>query len=408
MLLEFSVENFLSFKERTTFSLIASRDKANPENVIKHNELNIVKIAAIYGANASGKSNLIKAIEFVASFVRNSSNKAGKKIDHLIPFKLDDNCLRKPSSFELVFIKNNIKYIYGFSADSTKIYDESLYYYPQKRLARIFERHDTNIFKFSNNIKEQKKLASRTLDNSLYITTSANWNYGQTKEAFDWFVEKFRYIDPNIGDIYTAKMLQEKNDMILPIKEFLFQADVGIIDVSAAIKDLSEDTIPKEIPELLKKYLLGEGGKITEINTYRAGKDENGNEKKIKFELDEESEGTIKMFNYAGPFLDVLEHGRVLVIDEFDTKLHPLLTKYLVELFHDPKRNKNDAQLIITTHDTNLLRAGIFRRDQIWFATKRPDLSTELYSLYEYKARNDEDTEKRYLAGRYGAIPLLF
>lgn len=156
MLLEFSVENFLSFKERTTFSMVASKDKAKSENIINFNKINILKSAAIYGANASGKSNLIKALRFVDFLVRNSSNKAGEKIINIIPFKLDESCLSKPSSFELVFIKNNIKYIYGFSADEAKIYDEFLFYYPQKRLAKIL-KGIIQIYLNFQKIKKSKK-----------------------------------------------------------------------------------------------------------------------------------------------------------------------------------------------------------------------------------------------------------
>lgn len=407
MLLEFSVENFLSIKERVTFSMIASKDKSNPENIMDFGKINLLKSAAIYGANASGKSNLVKALVFVDRLVRNSSNKAGEKIKGLVPFKLDEDCQNKPSSFEIIFIKNGIRYVYKFSADATKIYEESLFYYPQQKKARIFERSNTNIFKFSKDKGEQKKLAKRTLDNSLYLTSSANWNYALTKEAFDWFTEKFRFIRPDSGQLYTANLLEEKSDLSWAIKDFLLQADIGIIDVSATVKDVSEDTIPKEFPESLKTYILNEGGKITEVKTYRIGKDKEGKEKKIMFEMEEESDGTQKMFDFAGPFSDVLTNGRFLVIDELDIKLHPLLTRYLVELFHNSERNKNGAQIVFTAHDTNLLGSGTLRRDQIWFTAKRSDQSTELYSLYEYKARKDEDVEKRYLMGRYGAIPLL-
>jgi AAA15 family ATPase/GTPase len=258
------------------------------------------------------------------------------------------------------------------------------------------------------NRKEQNALSKRTLDNALYLSTSANWNYEGTKEAFEWFSEKLRFASSESGIIYTIKQFNENDESAKSIKNFITEADVGIVDMNAVVKDISEEAFPKELPDDFKKILLKFGGTEAEIKAIHIGKDKEGKEKPIEFDFTEESEGTRKMFNFAGPFNDVLKNGRLLIIDELDTKLHPLLTKYLVELFHNPNKNVNNAQLIFTAHCTHLLHEKVLRRDQIWFTSKRSDQSTDLYSLYEYKARNDEDIEKRYLAGRYGAIPVLF
>ena len=272
-------------------------------------------------------------------------------------------------------------------------------------MAKIFERHNTSEYNFTIDKREQKELSKRTLDNALYLSTSSNWNYKKTMPAFEWFTEGQRVITHEVSSGYTAKLFNDSNDMAGSIKEFISQADVGILDLSIAIKNISEATIPKGFPDDLKKLILGKGGQTAEIKAVHMSKDIEGKGKKMEFDIEEESEGTIKMFNFAGPFIDVLKNGRILIIDEMDTKLHPLLTKYLVNLFHT--QNKNNAQLIFTTHNTYLLREKIFRKDQIWFTSKQSDQSTDLYSLYEYKARSDEDIEKRYLAGRYGAVPLL-
>ncbi|MFZ3049665.1 AAA family ATPase [Methanothrix sp.] len=409
MLLEFSIENFLSFKDRTTFSMVASRDKKEQANLIEFNKINVLKSAVVYGANASGKTNLIKAFRFVNNLVKNShKNQMGEEISDVAPFKLDETYIDKPSSFEMIFIKNGIKYVYGFSADRIRVYDEYLFYYPQNRSARIFERHYHNKYEFSMNRKEQNALSKRTLDNALYLSTSANWNYEGTKEAFEWFSEKLRFASSESGIIYTIKQFNENDESAKSIKNFITEADVGIVDMNAVVKDISEEAFPKELPDDFKKILLKFGGTEAEIKAIHIGKDKEGKEKPIEFDFTEESEGTRKMFNFAGPFNDVLKNGRLLIIDELDTKLHPLLTKYLVELFHNPNKNVNNAQLIFTAHCTHLLHEKVLRRDQIWFTSKRSDQSTDLYSLYEYKARNDEDIEKRYLAGRYGAIPVLF
>lgn len=409
MLLEFSVENFLSFKDRTTFSMIGSKDKNKPENLIKLDDINLLKSAVVYGANASGKTNLTLALNLVNDLVINSHrNQIGEEIRGLVPFKLDESYLNKKSSFEIVFVKNDTKYIYGFSIDKNKVYHEYLFYYPEKRLAKIFERNNTTEYDFKKDKREQNLLCKRTLENCLYLSTSANWNFQRTRTAFEWFVERFRGNSYYNGKHYTANLFNENEALVKPIKEFILRADVGILDVNIIIKDVSEGQIPKEFPYEIRKILLEQGGKTTEISTVHLGKDMEGNEKKIKFDLEEESEGTKKMFYLAGPFADVLENGRLLILDEMDTKLHPLLIEYLINLFHDPNKNKKGSQIILTTHDTHLLRENIFRRDQIWFTSKRQDQSTDVYSLYEYKARNNEDIEKRYLSGRYGAIPLIF
>jgi len=415
MLIEFNVQNFRSIKEEVTFSLVASADKSLDNNLIKTDLLrdNLLRSAVIYGANASGKSNFVLAFNSLKKFVMESHMfQKGTKINYS-PFKLDTKYLSKPSKFEVVFIKNNIKYIYGVSLNSEKIIDEYLYYYPEGRRALIFERRDTNNYRFTIDRKEQKFISEKTLDNVLYLSNSTQLNYDKTSEAFDWFKDNLAFIGvadhPKLID-YTIQKLNENENMKKFILKALIEADLGINDLFASIKEISIDEIPIQIREQLKAMMPDAKGNFEKIDIRIIHKvlDEIGNENRVEFDLEEESEGTKRLFSLIGIWIDSLNNGRVLVVDELDTKLHHLLNVFLIKLFNDPTQNKNNAQLIFTTHNTNLLDLNIFRRDQIWFTEKNPRKgTTDLYSLIEFSPRKDKNIQKGYLAGRYGAIPFI-
>ncbi|NMG83436.1 MAG: AAA family ATPase [Methanosarcinales archaeon] len=415
MLIEFNVQNFRSIKEEVTFSLVASADNSLDNNLIKTDLLrdNLLRSAVIYGANASGKSNVILAFNFLKIFVETAHTfQKGTKINYS-PFKLDKKCLSKPSKFEVVFIKNNIKYVYGVSLNSEKIIDEYLYYYPKDRKALIFERKDTNNYRFTIDRKEQKFISEKTLDNVLYLSNSTQLNYDKTSEAFDWFKDNLGIIGttdhPRLID-YTIHKFSEDEKTKKFILKALSEADLGINDISVSIEKILIDEIPTPIRERFKAVMSGGDRKLEKIDIKTIHKviDETGNEDYVKFDFKEESEGTKRLFSLIGPWIDSLNNGRVLIVDELDTKLHHLLNVFLIKLFNDPTQNKNNAQLIFTTHNTNLLDLDIFRRDQIWFTEKNPSKgSTDLYSLIEFKPRKDKNIQKGYLAGRYGAIPFI-
>jgi uncharacterized protein len=415
MLIEFNVQNFRSIKEEVTLSLVASPDKSLDNNLIKTDLLrdNLLRSAVIYGANASGKSNVFLAFNFLNSFVMQSHTfQKGTKINYF-PFKLDKKYLSKPSKFEVVFIKNNIKYIYGVSFIGERIIDEYLYYYPEGRKALIFERKETNNYRFTIDRKEQKFISEKTLDNVLYLSNSTQLNYDKTSEAFDWFKDNLAFIGvadhPKLID-YTIQKLNENENMKKFILKALIEADLGINDLFASIKEISIDEIPIQIREQLKAMMPDAKGNFEKIDIRIIHKvlDEIGNENRVEFDFEEESEGTKRLFSLIGIWIDSLNNGRVLVVDELDTKLHHLLNVFLIKLFNDPTQNKNNAQLIFTTHNTNLLDLNIFRRDQIWFTEKNPRKgTTDLYSLIEFSPRKDKNIQKGYLAGRYGAIPFI-
>jgi AAA15 family ATPase/GTPase len=417
MLIEFNVQNFRSIKEEATLSLVASPNKSLDNNLIDTDVLkkdNLLRSAVIYGANASGKSNLILAFYSLKDLVMNSHRfQKGNEIDYS-PFKLDKKYLSKPSKFEVVFIRNDIKYIYGVSFTNEKIIDEYLYYYPKGRKALIFDRKDTNNYRFAIDKKEQKFISKKTLDNVLYLSNSTQLNYKKTSEAFDWFKDTLRVIRATGHHRLTNFTIQSSNKdkkITKFVLKALAEADLGINGFSASFEKILIDELPIALQKRFKDMVSNNEVNLEKriIKTVHKVLDENGNEIYTEFDFDEEeSEGTKRLFALIGPWIDTLNNGRVMIVDELDTKLHHLLNVFLIKLFHDPTQNKNNAQLIFTTHNTNLLDPDLFRRDQIWFTEKNPsDGSTDLYSLLEYSPRKDRDIQKGYLAGRYGAIPFI-
>lgn len=397
MLIEFSIENFRSIRERITLSLVSSSDKSLDYNLIKTDISEkdcFLRSEVIYGANASGKSNIVSAFKFLKELVENSHNNQKDTKIKISPFKLDANYSSEPSKFEVVFIKKNTKYVYGVSVTNEKIIDEYLYHYPKGSRALLFMRSNTIDYKFTVDKYDQEFFSRKTLENVLYLSRSTQLAYKKTSEAFDWFKDKLKVItseDLIPSTKFTIEMLNQDNNLKKNVLNALIEADLGIDDLSLIpVFDNSGNLMNHD---------------VRTIHTAFRGKN---NEFKVPFEFHEESDGTQKMFALIGPWIEALSNGHTLIVDELDTKLHHFLNVFLIKLFHDPTQNKNNAQLIFTTHNTNLLNLDLFRRDQIWFTEKNPDTgSTDLYSLLEFSPRKDKNIQKGYLAGRYGAIPFI-
>lgn len=416
MLIEFSIENYRSIKEKVTLSLVSTSDKSLDNNLIRNTVLkneNLLRSAAISGPNASGKTNVLLAINFLNTLVVMShKNQKGDKIK-VSPFMLDENCVSKPSRFEVIFIKDDVKYIYGVAVTTEKVVEEYLYYYPKGRKAIIFTR-DINrdpIYIFNTDHTKQKFISSKILDNVLYLSGATQLNYDKTSVAFDWFKYVLQVIgptdDPRLQD-FTVEMLNKDESIKALIMKGLSEADLGIDDISAQIKDVSIDDLPSEFPDELKKLAVNGTFQTVNIKSIHRGIDVNGNEQKVSFEFEDESEGTRRMFSLIGPWIEALINGHVLIIDELETKLHHKLSVFLINLFNNPTQNKNNAQLVFTTHNTNLLDQDLLRRDQIWLTEKNQKFgSTDLYSIVEFSPRNDKNIQRGYLAGRYGALPFV-
>ncbi|KXS46503.1 MAG: putative ATPase [Methanohalophilus sp. T328-1] len=415
MLIEFSAENYRSIKDRVTFSMLATSDNHLESNTIISSALkkndSLLKSAMIYGANASGKTNVLKAMRELRDLVRNSAkNQIGDNLPYR-PFKLSEQSRLLPTRFIISFIQNNIRYKYEVSFSKNKILEEYLHYYPNNRKAIIFERNDGKI-KVTTDKKKQKDIYSRTLPNVLYLSSSAQQNYSKTSEPFKWFNDFDVVTSKESFDISnTIDLLNKNNEYKNNIIKFLKEADLSIANVEAKIEDVDISEISDLPPKLLERFnkMIGDGDQVQKLtfNSFHTV-GENAEKSPVAFTLDEESDGTQRLFSLIGPWLNTLKEGRVLIMDELDVRLHPFITEFLINLFHDPTQNVNNAQLVFTTHNTYTLSQKLFRRDQIWFTEKDPIYgNTDLYSLSEFKPRKDKNIQKGYLMGRYGAIPFI-
>jgi AAA15 family ATPase/GTPase len=417
MLIEFSVANYRSFKEKVTFSMVAANIVAKNKELDENNvfivddDLQLLKSAAIYGANASGKSNLVEALSFMKWFMINSSKEtqSTEKID-VERFRLSTDTEDKPSFFEIVFLSDGQKYRYGFEANQDKIVSEWLFYVPKIRETKLFERNFDTI-NFSG-VYKAEGIQKKTRHNALFLSVSAQFNVEVAERILSWLTRKLK-ITSGLNDRgflgYTVSCLA-KNESRDEIIQLIKKLDLGIGEIKVEESEITINSFPKDMPDELKKIVIRSiEGKATSVHTVHTKFDDEGNYISTEiFDLDnQESEGTQKVFTMAGPLLDTLKNGKILVIDEFDARLHPLISRAIVELFNSNKTNPKNAQLIFITHDTNLLSNQLFRRDQIWFTEKNRYGITDLYSLAEYKIRNDASFESDYIKGRYGAIPYI-
>ena len=400
MILEFSIANYLSFKDKVTFSMIANSSKGLDDNYIIVSEKKVLKTSAIYGGNASGKSNLFKILMTVVYMLKNSNNIDINGKLPLIPFKFDDDYLDKPSEFEIKFVINDIRYVYGFVADVNKIYDEYLYFYPNGRETKIFDRTNVNDYSFpQKDEKNLKEIETKNASNKFFLATATNWNFEKTKPVYEFLTNNI-VTCTNLEELKAMSFnayMENKDSLKTFAIDFLKKTDFNIEDYK-----ISKIDIPKElltaIPELLT---MNERPKAYQVLFKHKGS-------KNFLSLEEESLGTQIVFAFIPIIADTLKNKKVLVIDELDKSLHPYLVQYIVEIFNNSEFNKNGSQLIFNTHDTNLLDLNILRRDQIWFTEKNKENGvSDLYSLSDFSVRKQENVEKGYMLGRYGAVPFI-
>ena len=396
MLIQFSVENYLSIKDKVVLSLLASKDKEHPDFLINHDNKKCLKSAVIYGANASGKSNVLNAFWFMVNYVLTSHNQQIHMPIGRTAFKFDDFTAAKPSSFEVIFTVDAIRYAYGFSVTDTLVVDEYLYYYPNGRQAIIFERKNTKEYKFTVDVEEQNMLKERTSANKLYLSVASNWSYSKVIPVLEWFASCQILTKRSIADAYglNARNLRDEEYRSV-IAGMLQVADFGI--KALEIRDFQG-----------LGSLIADKQSYNNIETVHTVVDENGKEKFYNLNMTEESDGTNSYFKVIGIVRKALDKGTLLVADEIDAHLHPLLTKHLISLFNSAEFNPHGAQLVFTSHNTNLLDLDIMRRDQIWFTEKNENTAaTDLFSLDDFSVRKDTKIERGYLIGRYGAIPFI-
>ena len=413
MLLEFRVRNYKSIRDDCIFSMVASADKQHANTHLINTGIkalpNILRTAVIYGANASGKSTLVNAITFARALVAESSTsmQLGQPLNTQ-PFRLDNKNNNEPSEFEFTYIDNGVRYQYGFSLNSKQIIEEWLLVYRNAKPQQWFRRRydveiNKDVYEFSSYLSGPRKLwQESTRPNALFLSTAVQLNSEQLSPVFGWIVNKLLPIGAGVTPLpdITTGMLQDP-DSKREVQDFLTSADISITDIRLEPRkgfiqtwnfDIAtgKSNISNEEKEMFSPQFMH----VTE----------NGS---AVFELHEESMGTQRLYAFAGPVLDILKQGKILIVDELDSSLHTLLVRRLVDMFNDPVLNKNSAQLIFTTHDTALLDIEILRRDQVWFVEKNSDQASTLYPLSDFSPRKNEALERGYLVGRYGAVPFF-
>ena len=433
MLIRFRVSNFLSVHEEVELSLIAGRVQKHPTHVVKGAatcNLGVLRAALIYGANASGKSNLIKAIHFAQRFIQTGSRV--KQVIPRIPFKLCRDATAVPSKFEFEFKQGEICYIYGFKVDHQRVREEWLYEIKKTTEMPLFERTTTPEGKVKLEFgrvefadkKEEETLefvARGTRSNQLFLTESVDRNVPHFVDVYRWFDEVLTVIYPESHYVPFAYRIAEK-DFAGQMAKILEQLGTGIsgfelLEVNPAVE------FPGELLEDFREHLGGESRTITvsgladerylidlrngEVTARKLMfKHKMGDcDQEILLDGGEESDGTRRLMDLLPGFADFANRERVLVIDELDRSLHPRLSYDLLKLFlAEPE---NTSQIIATTHEENLLDLELLRRDEIWFIEKDQTGASRLYSLEEFAPRYDKDIERGYLMGRFGAIPVF-
>lgn len=419
MLIEFSVSNYRSIRDRQTLSLVANAGKELRESHVMPadapNTPDLLRSVVLYGANASGKSSLLYALLFVSDFVRNSASRSqpGDPIPYQ-PFAIAAAAGEaSPCQFEVNFVQDGVRYQYGFAVTAQTVVSEWLYAFPEGRQQTWFQRRlvpetDTTQWEFGTNLRGQKKVwQEATRPNALYLSTAIQLNAEQLKPVFDWFTVTLRSITPyaRVNDAFTTRQCEKDAHWKARVLKFLSASDLGITDIHVDKHKFDPTSFDNSMPEPLRAYFAEQmkDSEIAEVRlTHRSSTGQI-----LTLPLEEESGGTAKAYALAGPWIDVLTHGYTLIVDELDTSLHPQLLRHLVRLFNHPATNAKGAQLIFSTHDTTLLDTDLFRRDQIWFMEKDAELASHLYPLTDFSPRKGENLEKGYLQGRYGALPVF-
>ena len=414
MLIEFSVENFMSIKDEVRLSLAAGPCKEHRETHVMTPELNegvrsipLVRSAAIYGPNAAGKTNLLLALGAMRYFIVKSAREL--RVQPITPFRFAPDSESQPTTFEVMGIANRARFQYGFSVVGDSVTEEWLYVWPRGRIQFWFERttdDGTVRCKFGDKLTGDKEVWRRaTRSNALLLSTAVTLNSEQLRPVYDWFG----------SNLFIAGLGGWENDFSVEwcrsnrraeIIQFLRAADLAIDDVRVDFEDFSPAMLPEDMPKDVAGRVREEmsGAKVVQVHMSHGT--EHG--QSVELDLGDESHGTQKMFALAAPWIDTFDNGHVIVFDELHNSLHPALVRFLVDRFHDPERNANGAQLVFTTHDTSILSQDVFRRDQIWFCERNARQETNLFPLTDFRPRRGvENLERAYLGGRYGAVPYV-
>jgi len=380
------------------------------------NKKQLLRSAVVYGPNASGKSSFLRAIKAMEFLVlRSTSYKPDEGIDTYEPHALERSYAGKPVVFEISFIVNKQQYDYHVSFTAKRIELEELYYYPSNSKSLLYSRSADKEMKFGDYYKGAKKtLEKLLLPNQLFLTKAAENNVDMLLHAYRFFNKGLtaypmieEYMESNIARLYAKRLAEDKDsEFSKRFNALICALDTGIASVSAKEVEWKDGMLPGNLPEDIKKQIR-EDYKY-EIRTQHIvfeGKEQVGTE---SFDVRDESAGTKSLFVIGGIILEALNHGRVLVVDEFEKNLHPSITQFLIQLFHNPLVNKKNAQLIFATHDITQLSNDHFRRDQVWFTEKNEYGATSMFRCSDIQGiRLGTPLDKWYATGRFGATPII-
>lgn len=426
MLIEFRFSNYRSFRDEAVLSMEATGLSTFKKNLIQYNSYRLLPGAAIYGKNGGGKSNVIRAFWLAVQFVKHAQRTQHENaFIPVSPFLLNDYSKNDVTTFEFTYVINGIKYIYGFSATKEKITKEYLYHAPKGQKAIVFVRDDKQ-YTFTEEKARRKLISEAVAANQLFFSVACTMNDPACSNAMRWFRE-YVYFSRDYSDI-PQQLLDYSNDknMLRAISEYAKAADVGIEDMQFEINSeevSDEESLPDSIPEGIRSaltnfmHILSETANNSEVKlkmgevtatAYHKGKKKSGESDLFSLELSDESDGTRKLMSIAPAIESVLRKGGILLVDELEREMHPMLVRYIVSKFQCKNSNPNNAQIIFTTHNTELMNEELMRKDQIYFVDKNnDDGASELYSISEFSTKTSENIQKGYLFGKYGAIPNL-
>ena len=402
MLLQFKCSNYRSIKDEIVFSMGVSSDQTLSDSLILFNDNKYVRCAEIYGANGSGKTSVLNALGTMAGIVLQSNNfQPGDSIIRA-PHRLSER--EAPTEFAIILEKNGKKYSYGFSYNEKGVLDEYLYFWPGQKKAKIFDRDDVDKFSFAPSFSKQGgNCKGRLKENQLLLSLAAKeTDIEEIREVFLFFRQDLVIYpgEPNGWFEFSVEKLQHDRAMKKRFLDFMHRIGSDIVDITARLERriLTEKEVPPGFPKFLVPQLLRNPSNLIDLKLHY---------EKFSIDINEESKGTQKLFNFLCPLIDILYSGKVFVCDEIETHLHPSIVFEIVRTFLDNR--ETNGQIIFTTHDTDLLDLDYIRRDQIWFTELRPDTrATDLYSLTELRnVRKDENIKKGYVSGKYGAIPVI-
>lgn len=441
MLVQFSLENFACFSQENRFSMVASADLEHKSHLVHSDarqNTDLLRTAALYGANAHGKTKLVEALRFCQSLIVHGT-RSGHSI-RTTPFRLDRLRQSQPSRFEFVIHYRSVEYTYGFLLDSERVHEEWLFARPNVQEVKYFERVtdgdgkvviETGASFTGRGRKDQQFIefvAKGTRPNQLFLTEAADRNVEKVSPLYLWFKEVLTIISATARIQPIEVRSNREQDFVRFIGSFLNKAGTGIDEVVTEEEELDFDKHMPDIPDGLRdkiesdirkgaiiNFMTEEGSSFSlysdstgrpvcvRLKTVHKGQDG----LRVRFDFEEESAGTQRLMDILPILADVTESEKVVVIDELDRKLHPLLSRLFVESYLQRCNDSQRGQLIFTTHDTHLLDLSLLRRDEVWFLQKNSVGETSLYSLSDLKVRPDLKIEKGYLNGRFGGIPVI-